>query len=76
MLLNGLNGTVMNIHQKHLKDLQYLLKKEKLDALVLSRPLEQGFLTGFHMDGMVLLVSRSSAWAFGFGAVNELERPP
>ena len=64
MLLNGLNGTVMNIHQKHLKDLQYLLKKEKLDALVLSRPLEQGFLTGFHMDGMVLLVSRSSAWAF------------
>ncbi len=54
----------MNIHEKRLHDLQCLLKKEKLDAIVLSRPLEQVFFTGFRMDGMVMLVSRSSAWAF------------
>jgi len=47
-----------------LKDLQYLLKKEKLDAMVVSRPLEQGFLTGYKMDGYLLLVSRTAAWAF------------
>ncbi|MFA6433675.1 MAG: aminopeptidase P family protein [Elusimicrobiales bacterium] len=54
----------MNTHEKRLKDLQRLLKKEKLDAVVLSRPLEQDFLTGFRMDGFVLLVSRTAAWAF------------
>ncbi|HBB67063.1 MAG: hypothetical protein A2X28_05465 [Elusimicrobia bacterium GWA2_56_46] len=54
----------MNIHEKRLKDLQRLLKNEKLDAMVLSRPLEQDFLTGFRMDGYVLLVSRTEAWAF------------
>ena len=54
----------MNIHQKRLKDLQRLLKKEKLGALVVSRPLEQDFLTGFRMDGIVMLVSQTSAWAF------------
>jgi Xaa-Pro aminopeptidase len=54
----------MNIHEKRLKELQRLLKKEKLDALVVSRPLEQDFLTGFRMDGYVMLVSRNDAWAF------------
>ena len=54
----------MNIHEERLKDLQHLLKKEKLDALVVSRPLEQGFLTGYRMDGYLLLVSRTAAWAF------------
>jgi len=54
----------MNIHEKRLKELQYLLKREKLDAMVVSRPLEQGFLTGYRMDGYLLLVSRTAAWAF------------
>ncbi|HBA61394.1 MAG TPA: Xaa-Pro dipeptidase [Elusimicrobia bacterium] len=54
----------MNIHSKRIKDLQKLLKREKLDALVLGRTLETGFLTGFHLDGLLMLVSRSSAWAF------------
>ena len=54
----------MNIHEKRLKDLQHLLKKEKIGALVISRPLEQDFLTGFRMDGMVMLVSCRDAWAF------------
>ena len=54
----------MNIHAKRIKDLQKLLKREKLDALVLSRTLETGFLTGFHLDGVMMLVSRSGAWAF------------
>ena len=57
-------GGFMNIHQKRLKELQRLLKQEKLDALVVSRPLEQFFLTGFRMDGYVMLVSRHEVWAF------------
>jgi Xaa-Pro aminopeptidase len=54
----------MTIHEKRLKDLQYLLKTNKLDAIVVSRPLEQDFLTGFRMDGYVMLVARTDAWAF------------
>lgn len=54
----------MSMHSDRLKDLQRLLKKEKLDALVVSRPLEQAFLTGFAMDGYLLLVSVREAWAF------------
>ena len=54
----------MSIHGIRIKDLQELLKKEKLDALVVARPLEQTFLTGFAMDGYLLLVSRKEAWAF------------
>lgn len=50
--------------EKRIKDLQRLLKKEKLDALAVSRPLEQAFLTGFAMDGYMMLVSRNEAWAF------------
>lgn len=54
----------MNIHAKRIKDLQYLLKQNRLDAIVLSRTLEIGFLTGFHLDGLLMLVSRTGAWAF------------
>jgi Xaa-Pro aminopeptidase len=53
----------MNIHAKRIKDLQHLLKQSKLDALVVTRNLDVGFLTGYHMDDYLLLVSRSSAWA-------------
>lgn len=52
------------MHEKRINELQTLLKKEKLDALVVSRPLEQTFLTGFDMSGYVMLVSRNEAWAF------------
>src|SRR3989339_1224720 len=54
----------MDFYKKRIKDLQTLLKEEKLDALVVARPLETAFLTGFHMDGYVMLVSKSGAWAF------------
>jgi len=54
----------MNIHAKRLKDLQHLLKQHRLDALLLGRSLEIGFLTGFHLDDCVMLVTRSSAWVF------------
>ena len=47
-----------------MKDLRQLLKKEKLDAMVIARPLEQGFFTGYHMDGYLMLVSQTDAWAF------------
>ncbi len=54
----------MDIHEKRMRDVQCILKKEGLDALVVSRPLEQEFLTGFRMDGYIMLVSRGEAWAF------------
>ncbi len=54
----------MMIHKERIKELQYLLKKEKLDAVVINRPLEVGFLTGFYLDGCVLLVSRTTVWGF------------
>ena len=54
----------MNIHAKRIKDLQYMLKQNGLDALVLGRTLEIGFLTGFHLDGCAMVVSRSGAWVF------------
>lgn len=53
----------MNIHAKRIKDLQGLLKQEKLDAIVVTRNLDVGFLTGYHMDDYLLLVGRSGAWA-------------
>ncbi|HCC48140.1 MAG TPA: Xaa-Pro dipeptidase [Elusimicrobia bacterium] len=53
----------MNIHAKRIKDLQQLLKQSKLDALVVTRNLDAGFLTGYHMDDYLLLVSRGAAWA-------------
>ncbi|MEK7722034.1 MAG: aminopeptidase P family protein [Elusimicrobiota bacterium] len=54
----------MNIHAKRIKDLQYMLRQHGLDALVMGRTLEIGFLTGFHLDGCSMLVSRSDAWVF------------
>jgi len=54
----------MNIHVKRIKDLQYMLKQHGLDALVMGRTLEIGFLTGFHLDDCAMLVTRSGAWVF------------
>ncbi len=54
----------MNIHAKRIKDLQQMLKRDKLDAIVVTRTLDVGFLTGYYMDDYMLLVSRSAAWAF------------
>lgn len=53
----------MNIHAKRIKDLQGLLRQSKLDAMVVTRNLDIGFLTGYHMDDYLLLVSRDAAWA-------------
>lgn len=54
----------MNIHAKRLKDLQKMLGQHKLDGLLLGRTLEIGYLTGFHLDDCVMLVSRAGAWVF------------
>jgi len=54
----------MNIHAKRIKDLQSMLKQHKLDALLMGRTLEVGFLTGFHLDDCAMLVTRSGAWVF------------
>ena len=54
----------MNFYAKRIRDLQGLIKDEKIDALVVARPLETAFLTGFSMDGYMLLVSKTGVWAF------------
>jgi Xaa-Pro aminopeptidase len=54
----------MNKDTNRIKDLQSILKDEKLDAVVSTRVLENVFLTGFNLDGYFLLVSRNDAWAF------------
>ena len=54
----------MNIHEKRVKDLQYMLKQHKLDALLMGRTLEIGFFTGFHLDDCALLVTRAGATVF------------
>ncbi|MDO8806354.1 MAG: aminopeptidase P family protein [Elusimicrobiota bacterium] len=54
----------MDIHAKRIKDLQCMLKQHGLDALVMGRTLEIGFLTGFHLDDCAMLVTRSGAWVF------------
>jgi Xaa-Pro aminopeptidase len=52
------------MHAKRIKDLQYLLKQNRLDGVVLGRKLETSFLTGYNQDGVFMLVTRSGAWAF------------
>ena len=54
----------MTIYKERIKELQHLLKKNKLDAVVINRTLEVGFLTGFYLDGCVLLVSKTNIWGF------------
>ncbi|MBI4655673.1 MAG: aminopeptidase P family protein [Elusimicrobia bacterium] len=54
----------MNIYEKRVKDIQKILKVEKLDAMVVTRPFELGFLTGFHLEGYMLLISRLDARAY------------
>lgn len=54
----------MNMHAKRIKDLQYLLKQNRLDGAVVARKLETSFLTGYNQDGVFMLVTRSGAWAF------------
>ncbi len=55
---------IMTIHAKRIKDLQYMLKQHKLDALLMGRTLEIGFFTGFYLDDCALLVTRSGASVF------------
>ncbi|MBO4556277.1 MAG: M24 family metallopeptidase, partial [Elusimicrobiales bacterium] len=52
----------MNIHQKRIKDLQGLLKKNGINAIVLARPLEISFLTGYFMDGVLMLITEDEAF--------------
>ncbi len=54
----------MNIHQQRLKEFQSILSKEKLDGYAVTRTLDLGFLTGFHLDGYMMLAGKKGAWAF------------
>ena len=53
-----------NINSARLKQFQKLLAQRKLDGYMFSRPVDQGFLTGYHMEGFLLLVGLNKAWAF------------
>ncbi|HNT96871.1 MAG TPA: aminopeptidase P family protein [Elusimicrobiales bacterium] len=54
----------MTTNEKRLRQLQALLRKNKLDALFVSRPLEAGFLTGFHLEGCLLAAGKDDVRAF------------
>ncbi len=54
----------MNIYEKRVRELSAAIKKEKLEALVVSRLEDVGFLTGFHLEGCLLLVGKSEVRAF------------
>lgn len=52
------------MHKKRLKELQNLLKTEKLDGIILTRPLEIFFFSGFHQDRTIFLVTQKECFAF------------
>lgn len=54
----------MTIHQKRIKDLQELLKSNKLEAIIITTPIEIFFFSGFHQDRTILLITRNEAFAF------------
>lgn len=54
----------MNTNQKRIADLQNLLKTNNIDGIVLARPLEINFLTGYFMDGVLMLITRNEAFGF------------
>ena len=54
----------MNIHQKRIADIQAQLKEKQFEALVLARPLETYFLTGYFMDGVFLLITKEDAYGY------------
>ena len=54
----------MNGHYKRVQDLQALLKQNKISGIVLARPLEIYFLTGYFMDGVFLLITQEEAYGF------------
>lgn len=47
-----------------IKDLQEILKEEKLDAVLVTHQSDLNFLTDFPLEGYALLISRKKAWAF------------
>lgn len=47
-----------------MKEFQRCLSGNGLDAYVISGTLELGFLTGFHLDGCMMLAGRKRVWVF------------
>lgn len=47
-----------------MSEFQKLLAARGLDGYVLTKKVDQGFLTGFFLDGYTLLVGRRGAWAY------------
>lgn len=54
----------MNIHKERIKDLQVLLKENKLDAIIITSPREIFFFSGFHQDRTLLLITQKEAISF------------
>lgn len=58
--MRNVNGMIPD----RIKDLQEILKEEKLDALLVTHQSDLNFLTDFPLEGYALLISRKKAWAF------------
>lgn len=54
---------MMNTHAARLSQFQKLIADKGFDAFLVTRPLDQYFLTGYHMNDYLLLVGRKKAWA-------------
>jgi Xaa-Pro aminopeptidase len=55
---------MIKINNDRLKEFQQVLAKKGLDGYVLTRPIDQGFLTGYDLEGYTLLVTKKKAYAF------------
>jgi len=55
---------MIKVTTNRLAEFQKLLAAKGLDGYVLTKKVDQGFLTGFYIEGYTLLVGRRGAWAF------------
>ncbi|MEF3280923.1 MAG: aminopeptidase P family protein [Elusimicrobiota bacterium] len=53
-----------NIHKIRTEELQQNLKKQNIDAILISSIKEAFFITGFHQDRTVLLLTKNELFAF------------
>lgn len=54
---------MINTHAARLAQFQKLIADNGFDAFIVTRPLDQYFLTGYLMNDYLLLVGRKKAWA-------------
>lgn len=53
----------MNVYEKRISNVQKLLKNKKADGMVVTRVLENAYLTGYSMSGVILLITQAETFA-------------